>query len=363
MSPQLSYLIAPSSTPIPAQAAAVGYNIKTFDSSTLSNAVGGMYCPASFYGLKGAYAHQDKDGTFEITDMRQTLVCTAKLNPDSPGQFEGIAFGGGAYFETIASWNPGNGVAGAAWPAIWFNDVENMAYNRVWAGNLWPGLTALVTAGNANIQLNFPTAENYTVGNRIVFAGALGTVTGLAIDQTYYIVAVGAETVQVSLRKGGRAIVPGGTGACTLTVMYGTWIELDCEYDSGKTNCLGYTLISWNGYVGDNHKTHETWHAFPVIEAGNSFANPNKFGMLWVPATETTQGYATFYFNDVAITSAYWDLYDPTLQPPPVRGTSAYSIIDKRHLVPVLDTSAVYAMTISSMKVWQADVSGNLVNP
>ncbi len=358
----LSYLVGGSDTPVPPQAAAVGYNTKTFDSTTLSNQPGDVYYPAGFYGYPGIPATQNADGSFTAPGS-EGFACTAGLNRTGPNQFSGVAFGGGAYFETIASWQPGTGAAGASWPAIWFNDAETMAYNKVTGSNIWPGLTAVAKAGNADIVLNFPSTGNYAVGNRIVFGGSMGSVTGLQVGTTYYIVQTTPTSIRVAAEAGACPIIPSGSGSATLVVQFGTWIEVDCEYDAGSTSELGYTLHSWNGFVGDGHQAHETWGAYQAITGANTFANPNKFGMLWVPATATSQGYVSFYFNDQIADTAKWNLYNPSTPPPPLMGSSAFSIIDQRHLIPIISTSTVYPMTVSSWKVWQGGVGNNIVNP
>lgn len=362
MTRQLAYTLGLSNVPVPPQAAQVGFDTKTFDSTTLSNEPGGIYYPAEFYGWMGGSASQNADGSMTINGGSEGSACTARRNLQSKLGFSGIAFGKGGYFETIAAWDPGTGKPGANWPAIWFNDAETMAHDKVWGGNIWPGLTATVTAGSPDIVLNFPPT-NYDPGKRIIFGGKLGGITGIEIGETYRVVHIGTNSIQVSMNTvDALPITPGGSGSTTLSVAYGNWIEIDCEYDSGSTLKAGYALHAWNGYMADRTQAHTKWPPATVITAGHSFADQNKFGMLWVPATTIAQGSVSFYFNDVVTYTAAYNKYDATLLPPPLLGSSAFSVIDERHLIPIIDTSAEYPMTVSSVKVWQADASGNLVN-
>ena len=388
---------------IPPAAKAVGYTTNTFNSTTLSNTPGNIYYAGNFYGVPqppalgqpGATAQQNSDGSFTLLGSPTTLLSSAQYSKSSVGEFVGTAFGGGCYVEATMGWNPGTGAAGASWPAFWFNDIETMAYNAVTAANVWPNLTAKITAGSPNIVLNFPTAGNYSVsgpktGNyKIVFttvlspllaesgsallteasspllassASGTGSVTGITFGTTYYIVSVGTNSVQVSATQGGAAIVPGGTGSITCGLGFGDWIEIDTEYDSGSTKKLGYALHSWNGYLGGGTQANTTFSPYTVITGSNTFANQNKFGMLWVPATETSPGYVTWYFNNSATYTQQWNLYDPTLPPPPVYGTSAFSVLDTRHIAILLSTSTVYPVTVTSLNVWQSTAANNWVH-
>ena len=390
-------------SPIPAPAQNVGYTQNTFKSTSLVNTPGNMYYCGNFYGYAqppalgqpGAVATQNADGSFTLTGSTTALISSAQYSAGSQGKFVGVAFGGGCYVECTLAWNPGTGAAGSTWPAFWFNDIETMAYNAVTSANVWPGLTATLTAGSPNITLNFPTAGNYAVGSvdagqyKIIFteiltpiltksgskilteaqnpilatnAAGTGTVTGITLGQTYYIVSVGTNSVQVSATQGGAAITLGGTGTATCGLGFGDWIEIDTEYDTGSTTKLGYALHSWNGYLSGDVQTHTSFSPYTVITGSNTFANPNKFGMLWVPATATTPGYVTWYFNNQPTYTQTWNQYDPTLLPPPVLGSSAFSVLDTRHIAILFGTSTVYPMTVSSVNVWQATAANNLVH-
>jgi hypothetical protein len=92
-----------------------------------------------------------------------------------------------------------------------------------------------------------------------------------------------------------------------------------------------------------------------TVPAGFSFSQPHKYGFLWVPATSSTQGYAQYYIDDVRVDTgvAVWNNYNPASPPPPVKGTTAFSFIDARHLVPIFGTGPQNPLTVSAFSVWQ----------
>jgi hypothetical protein len=86
----------------------------------------------------------------------------------------------------------------------------------------------------------------------------------------------------------------------------------------------------------------------------------HKFGFLWVPATLSRQGYAQYYFDDMATSDRVtWERYT-NQPPPPGRAPWTFGIIDQQHLVVILDTGAKQPMTVASVSVWQSSTSNNL---
>ncbi|HYZ20876.1 MAG TPA: hypothetical protein VE690_01850, partial [Rhodopila sp.] len=118
---------------IPAVAAAVGYNAETFGPNV---SVGSNWQKFSFYGVNPATVNvtQNSDGSVTINpggDNYGGQLSTASVDPTA-GSFQGIAFGGGGYFQATMSFN------GPA--SFWANDIETM--NGVSEGrgpNQWPG--------------------------------------------------------------------------------------------------------------------------------------------------------------------------------------------------------------------------------
>src|SRR6185437_1915820 len=146
---------------------------------------------------------------------------------------------------------------------------------------------------------------------------------------------------------------------------YGEWIEHDYfELDAGNVTQFGSALHSWYGTVpgASSTSTSSADIGNPLSIGSNSWVNPQSIGALWIPATVSSQGSYQTFVNRVPVGNAIlWDLYDPTNSPPPVKGSSAYSIVDIRHMVCVLNTSLVCApMLIYSMSVYQATAANNI---
>lgn len=93
---------------------------------------------------------------------------------------------------------------------------------------------------------------------------------------------------------------------------------------------------------------------------GTDFNQFHRFGFLWVPATDSSQGYARFYFDGVPVgPDQRWTRYSD--QPPPPTGQPwAFGALDQRHLVLILGTGINEPMTVRSVQVWQASASQNL---
>jgi hypothetical protein len=102
-----------------------------------------------------------------------------------------------------------------------------------------------------------------------------------------------------------------------------------------------------------------------VLPDGTDTSKPHKYGFLWVPATASTKGYVQFFFDGVHIPGwdKSWNHYQPHLPPTLVDGSTAYSVLDARHLVLLLGTGPKNPMTIHGLEVWQASDAKNIVRP
>lgn len=158
------------------------------------------------------------------------------------------------------------------------------------------------------------------------------------------------------------------------------------EFDN--TNRYGWSIHNWYNSTSDvapnwggpigipsATPTGDPWSPPPGVD----FTQYNKYGMLWVPATNTAPGYIQIYFNDVPVgIKMQWNKYNPALPPPPVAGavtitgsafgastgftapSTAWSVIDTLHLVLILGGGDGLT-TVQSMTVWQASGAGNLI--
>ena len=80
-----------------------------------------------------------------------------------------------------------------------------------------------------------------------------------------------------------------------------------------------------------------------------------------MPATATTQGYAKWYFDDVQVGNTItWNQYNPATPPSPVNGSSAYSVMDARHLYLILGSGPSNPMTVYNVQVWQKSTANDI---
>jgi hypothetical protein len=104
------------------------------------------------------------------------------------------------------------------------------------------------------------------------------------------------------------------------------------------------------------------------VPAGTDFGRFHRAAMLWVPATETTRGYAKFYFDRAEVGAAQSWAQFKEQPPPPVNSkypwvsdppSWSYGIVDKQHLVLLLGSGSI-PMTVRSVDVWQGDKACNV---
>jgi hypothetical protein len=276
----------------PGPAAAVGFNVKTFDSTTLGTTAGTLQS-FNFYGNTVPAGGITQSGSTLILSGNSgnsygATVCTAAYNASKPQLIQGMAFGGGFYREVTLSFT---GTQSGDAVAIWEVDAEHAS--------------------------------------------------------------------------GFKPIVNGSS-----------WIEVDGpEWDiSGSTTQYGISLHNWTNQGSGNVAINEPHivAASPVTIPSGSFANQNVYGLLWVTATASTQGYLRFYFNGSPIgtqvtnaqgisCSGYWNQYSSGQAFPPA-GSNIGNVIDTLHLMTIIGSSSTATpATVISARVWQATSANNIV--
>ncbi len=308
-----------SGTP-PAPAAAVGYNALTFGpaiqlglatnpTTGFPVMTGGVnWVPFAFYGnsWKSVGAVQNSDGSVTLDGTGEGYGNgLASATPPSGGSFAGQTFGKGGYFEaTMKSTGP---------YSFWANDFESMGYSSN-GGDLterqWPG-----QAAGFGDWIEADMAEFDSTG---VYGGAM--------HNWYDDNSCSGNSFSTN------SLSPPGTVACGVNTL-----NSGSSFNQLPTNCC----------------------------AGADFTAYHQFGFLWVPATSTTQGFAKWFFDRQQVGNTItWNQYNPALAPPPVDlgtgGSSAYSILDVRHLALILGGNSGATNTISAVQVWQTDGSGDL---
>ena len=301
-------LAPPAVAPAPAQQA--GYLLRTYGpnpalvTSTSTAANTAALFAWDFNGqLLGGSASPNSDGSISIVGGNagtNAQLASAKSG-SAAGSFEGIAFGGGGYFEAVLKFDGwqgqssnSNSLAGG-WPAFWGMAVEHLAQT---GGDQVPDQAA----GYENfIEMDFMeyNIENLQ-GNDFVYNGSLNNWYGV-FGQT----------------------CPGATPYCSV----------DNPYPS-KIRQLADTV---------------------------SFSDYHTYGALWVPATDTADGYIQWYFDGAPIgQQVSWTQLTSLWATPP--SPFSFGIGDLEHLVVILGTGTQYPMTVGSVSVWQQAGDNNLIH-
>jgi hypothetical protein len=152
---------------------------------------------------------------------------------------------------------------------------------------------------------------------------------------------------------------------------YSHFIEPDFM-EKEDTNSIDYggAIHDWYGVYEQTCSGQVYCNVFPafnvanrVLPAATNFNQYHRYGLLWVPATATTKGSITYYFDGAQVgpTINYTQL--TTQAPVPTASTPwTYGIIDQQHLVLVLGTGPSTPMQVQSVTVWQASAAANMHN-
>jgi hypothetical protein len=340
---------------VPAPAAAVGYTTLTFNTTTIGT-TRGTWRVANLEGCSTsprAYS-QNADGSIGLSGYGNSCsganLATASQTK-TRNDWEGIAFGGGAYFEAAMSFTgQGNGPYANGGPAFWAEDIEHFSQGPYIVG--WPS-----TANPWSATTSYPVNAMASFNNQLWMSN-------------------------VADNRGNAP--PSGTGhANTWWRLYNNFYEIDfMEYDVNEYSYQNGIGNWWGNsaadlYPGTGGGTHNPYEAVRgatgsvLVPKGTDFSQPHKYGCLWVPAkgsgqTTTEQGYLKFYFDGAQVGATfYWNYHDPTQPaayppPPPVNGDTAMSGMDWRHLFLMLGTGTTQPTTVQSVQVWQGSSANNL---
>jgi hypothetical protein len=149
---------------------------------------------------------------------------------------------------------------------------------------------------------------------------------------------------------------------------YGHFIEADIfEFIRSQTlypKAFASTLHDWYGVwsptagwqVVDSDFNDGTM----TQSVGTDYTQINTVGMLWIPATPTTDGSIRFFFNDSQVGPAItWKQFAD--QAPPPGSPWTFGVIDRQHLALIVG-SASGAIKVKSIDVWQTSDANNLIN-
>jgi hypothetical protein len=147
---------------------------------------------------------------------------------------------------------------------------------------------------------------------------------------------------------------------------YGNWVEVDMmEFDTASQ--YGIHTESWYGVSPNNPQTDlgptspDNSYGYLPLTPQPDYTRYHEYGYLWVPATDTKQGYGQWYFDgNIVSNTVYWNKYNPALAPPPVNGTTAGSIADVDHFTLFLGGYPGTTTTVQSVSVWQASAANDI---
>jgi hypothetical protein len=110
-----------------------------------------------------------------------------------------------------------------------------------------------------------------------------------------------------------------------------------------------------NWYGSDGHRTEGKEHTLP---SGASPSQPHRYGMLWVPATDTARGYVKFYFDGQELKGLAYSWKKGAPNNPAV--PKDFSALDGLHLALILGSGSGNPMKVYSVEVWQRSAAQNV---
>jgi hypothetical protein len=305
----LSFPLAALAAP-PVEASRHGYDVNTFSSNFTPQTVDmnrtlnrgyKWYLFDMFSKLANPLGIKlNGDGTMTLLgDNTGALGALASIAPyRGTNTFVGTAFGGGAYIEAVFHYDPAQ--------------VTATHSGRRWP---FPSFWSLPMEGNL-----IPGANHWP-----------GQAAGYIHD------------VEVDMFEADYPTIPADYG-----VGLHDWYGI--PHQTCPTTPSGLCVVNMNP------------SGRRVAPAGTDYNQFHTYGFLWVPATSTTRGSMSAYFDGQLIgNTVTWTEY--TNQPPtPVGQPWAFGRIDQQHLYFILGTGVGEQFTLKSVNVWQRDGSHNLKN-
>lgn len=178
-----------------------------------------------------------------------------------------------------------------------------------------------------------------------------------------------ALPVESAFGKGGRSRsqwpgqAPGFQHNIEIDIL--EYIHSDIDMAAGKFR-YGAAIHDWYGVYGvDCQKLCGVQNPIKLeyLPPDTNWNQFHDYGLLWVPATEMSNGFAEFYFDGKLMgRSTSWSLWDTNLRLPPPKGDWIYSWIDKQHFFLIIGTGVSQPLTVRRVEVWQTDQSKNIIN-
>jgi hypothetical protein len=288
----------------------------------------------------------------------------------STGQGRGTAFGGGGYFEVTANFTALNAPSDPDWLAPgWLWGLE-CTTAPVMAACPWVG--AATATGISSGTYNSGTGVITLVLSGTPTTGGVGkSVTLSSLTGTGGFATLNGRWV-IQSASGVNMTLQGPTGAGTSTITGGSMTPVyqhNAEFDiieyfqnkfGGGTTNYSQTDHDWS----DDVPSTNIFSQNIVTPASWTPTSNHKYGVLWIPATGSTQGEACTYFDNVLQGACVtWSQFTNNgVQLPPVSGAPwTYGIADLQHFIFRSGCSNLNKCNIIAMKVYQVNATNNLV--
>jgi hypothetical protein len=298
----------------PPQASAAGYDHNTFNSNFRndldlkdSRSSEHKWYLAKWFGWRKTEPtelHSDSEGALTLTSggdtSNYTIGSAADIKGTGSDNWIGTAFGGGGYFEAEFKFDPKLAMLPGAvgFPAWWLDPVEHTRSGPI--KTQWRGQPQ---GYEHFVEVDILEYNQWKHSPPNVYSGAVHEWYGLY-----------KKTCPQSF--------------CQVT-----------NYDH-SSKFEGYQI------------------ATPV---GTDFRQYHKYGILWVPATEHTEGYLQYYFDGKPTGDRLsWTQFKDEPPPPSKTTPWAFGVLDRQHFVLILGTGNNQPMTVKSVNVWQKSERENI---
>jgi hypothetical protein len=300
-------------TRIPSPARAAGYLTNTFSSDVSVNqgfttstvdmsrtyASGFQWYYWKFFGESTPNASVlNGDGTISVSSGPGNANICSCGSISGNPNYVGTAFGGGAYFDAEISLNPVGANTGTIWPAWWGMALEHLAPILA-NGYQW--------SGQASNYFHF-------------------------IETDFF------------------ELIPPPIGS---TFNYDATLH-DWYGQFGITCPPGFCETSSNSSVATANQVQ--------VPTNFNWNLPHHVSMLWIPATDSSNGSITFYLDEVAVIGPILYSQFTTQSPPPTTSTPwTFGVIDQQHIALILGGGG-NPLNVNAVNVWQLNDSNNLHN-
>ena len=237
-----------------------------------------------------------------------------------------------------------------------------------------PGVSAYFAGENIGPNAELSSADVDSTNSTFVgtaFGGGGYFEATISFDPTTFTAAPGwpawwSMSIEHAAYNSGLAL---WTGQIT---GYSCYNELDfmeyMNYASLPNSYVGtlhthYNQAPANGYLDQVVNNSPNGGNIDAVASYTMFRNPHTYGVLWVPHTSTTPGYAQYYFDRKPVgTAVTWTAFVASAHTPPPAGTWAFGVIDNMHLALILGTGTGSPMTVYKVQVWQASSANNITH-